>query len=73
MRESGRWMDTDLKDMRGIDFALGDKVVKAKTSGRAVNIEIAEVTRIEEGKLYLSGSKVPVNFPGRLLIVTKIF
>jgi hypothetical protein len=66
-------MSIDLVDMLGKGFQIGDKVAKAQTSGRAVNLEIGEVTRIDNGRLYLSGSKVPVNFPGRLLVVTKLF
>lgn len=69
----GVWMDTDLVDMLGREFVVGDKVVKAATSGRAVNLLIGTVTRIENGKMYLDNSKVPINFPGRLLIVTKLF
>ena len=33
-------------------------------------LEVVPVTRVENGKVYLSGSKVAINFPGRLLIVT---
>jgi len=72
-RQEGNWMSQKLKDMRGQSFVVGDKVVKACTSGRAVNISICEVTRIEDGKMYLDGSKVAINFPGRLLIVTKLY
>ena len=72
-RTTGNWMSVKLKDMRGKSFAIGDKVAKACTSGRAVNLEIGEGTRIEEGKMYLDGSKVAIRFPGRLLIITKLY
>lgn len=72
-RLEGNWMSTKLKDMLGKTFAVSDKVAKACTSGRAVNLEIGEVTRIEDDKMYLDGSKVAIRFPGRLLIVTKVF
>lgn len=70
---TGNWMSNELKDLRNQEFIVGDNVVKAVSSGRAVNIEIATVTRIENGKMYLDNSKVAINFPGRLLIVTKLF
>ena len=70
---TGNWMRTSLHDLRCKPFSVGDKVVRAVSSGRAVNIEIAEVTRIDGEKMYLSSSKVPVNYPGRLLIVTELF
>lgn len=68
-RKFGSWMSEKLMDMYGRELIVGDKVAKAATSGRAVNISICEVTRIENGKLYLDNSKVPVVYPGRLLIV----
>lgn len=71
-RIEGKWMATDLVDMQGRSFAIGDKCAKAATSGRAVNLNICTVTRIENGKLYLDNSKVAINYPGRLLIVTEI-
>lgn len=73
MRTSGNWMSTELKDMRGIEFKVGDVVARAQKSGQAVNIEIVDVTRIEDGKLYVNNSKVKVNFPGRLLIVNELY
>jgi hypothetical protein len=73
-RERGKWMETEAKDMRGRDFKMGDKFAKACTSGRAVNLEICTITRIDDnGKIYANGSKVPINFPGRCLIVNEIF
>lgn len=68
-REYGRWCDTGLKDMRGEVFQVGDEVAKAVSGGRAVNLSICVVTRIEDGKMYLNGSHVAVHYPGRLLIV----
>jgi len=73
MRQSGNWMSAVALDMRGTEFKVGDKAVRAKSSGRAVNIEVVDITRIEDGKIYCAGSKVAVNFPGRLLIVTPLF
>lgn len=72
-RETGNWMSSSLKDMRGQVFVVGDKVAKAFTSGRSVNLSVCTVTRIENGNMYLDGSKVAIRFPGRLLIVTKIY
>ncbi len=69
----GDWMSTDLKDMRGQEFKVGDKIVRAMTSGRAVNLELCEVSSIDGGKIYLDGSKRAMNFPGRMLIVTSLY
>ena len=65
-------METDPVDLLGKEFAVGDNVVRSTTSGRASSIEIVEVTKIECGRVFLGGSKVPVNYPSRLLIVTKL-
>ena len=65
-----KWCDTDLVDMLGREFSVGDKVVRATTSGRASSIEIVEVTKLENGRVYVGGSRAPINYPGRLLIVT---
>ena len=71
---TGNWMETTkLVDMRGVPFELKDKVARAYTSGYAANLQISEVTRIENGKIYLDNSKVGINYPGRLLVVNKVF
>jgi hypothetical protein len=67
-----KWNATDPVDLLGNEFEIGDNVVRACTSGRASSIEIVEVTKIDCGRIYVGGSKQPVNYPGRLLIVTKI-
>lgn len=66
------WMATDAKDKLGRKFKIGDQVARATSSGRAVNLDICEVTRLEDGKVYLDNSKAHVHFPVRLLIVTAI-
>jgi hypothetical protein len=71
--QRGNWRSTDIVDMFGNQFAIGDKVARAYTSGRSSNLEIRTVTRIENGHIYLNGSHVAINYPGRLLIVTKLF
>jgi hypothetical protein len=65
-------MDTDPRDMLGKELAVGDRVAKAATSGRAVNLSIGNVTRVENGKVYLDNSKVAINYPGRLLIINEV-
>ena len=72
-RETGTWMSSALRDMRGQEFVVGDKVAKAYSSGRSVNLSVCTVTRIEDGNMYLDGSKVAIRYPGRLLIVTKVY
>ena len=66
-------MSTDAVDMFGKEIAVGDRVARACTSGRAVNLEICAVTRAENGKIYLDNSKVAVNYPGRLLVINALF
>jgi hypothetical protein len=69
----GKWMGTDLVDMQGKSYAVGDIVARGVKSGYAVSIEIVEVTRIEDDKIYVGGSKVPIKYPQRLLIVTGFY
>lgn len=70
---TGNWMSTDLVDMRQRQFKVGDKVARATVSGRSANLMVSEVTHIANGNVYLDGSKVKINYPGRLLIVTEMF
>lgn len=72
-RELGKWMSTNLKDMRGVDFVVGDYVAKAYMSGRSANVSVCRVTKIDGDKMYLDNSKVAIRYPGRLLIVTKVY
>lgn len=71
-RLEGDWTSAELSDMLGSPFTVGDCVAKAFASGHCANISIARVTRIEDGKLYLSESKVPIKFPGRLLNLSRL-
>lgn len=66
----GDWMSTDPVDMTGRAFQVGDWVVKACTSGRAVNLEVRRVDRVQGGKVYLGrGNKRALDFPGRCVIL----
>jgi hypothetical protein len=51
-------------------LAVGDMVYRAKLTHRRGSpyIYIAEVTRIENGKLYLDNSKSPIVYPDRLVL-----
>lgn len=71
-RPTGDWRSSKLLDMLGKPFTIGDHVVKAYSSGRAVNLTRGIVTRIEDGKMYLDNSHVAIHFPGRLLIINKL-
>lgn len=71
--EHGNWMATSLKDLRGISYVVGDYVAKADISGRSANLRVSKVTRIENGSMYLDDSKVAIRYPGRMLIVTKLY
>lgn len=72
-RHEGDWMSEDLVDAFGREIKAGDKVARACTSGRAVNLEFATVREIKNGKVYLDISKVPINYPGRLLVINEIW
>jgi hypothetical protein len=72
-RIEGNWGSSQLLDVRGQAFVVGDIVARAFTSGMACNLEVVEITEIKNGKLYLNGSKSPIQCPGRLLIVSSMF
>jgi hypothetical protein len=55
--------------MKGFAFNEGCKVIRAVMWGKSPRLEECEVTRIENGKLYLDNSKQPMKYPERLLIV----
>lgn len=63
---------TEPIDMLGNKLKVGDSVARPYRSGNSAYMEICEVTRIENGNVYLSGSKVPLNYPGRCLIINEI-
>lgn len=67
------WVDSELQDIFGVNFQVGDKVARAGLCGRVAELSIATVTRIENDKLYLDGSKVAIKYPGRLLIITSLY
>lgn len=56
-----------IKDKFGNELTVGDSVYRAVTSVRTPVIYIAKVTEIRDGKLYLDDSKVPINYPSRLI------
>ena len=72
-RMNPEWCSKDCKDALGVEFKAGDKIVRACTSGRASNLEFAEVREVKNGRVYLSGSKTPIIYPSRLLIINKIY
>ena len=57
-------------DLQGRRFSVGDKIARARVNGRSPYLAIETVTRIDQyDQIYTDGSKVPVKFPNRLLIV----
>lgn len=46
-----------MKDKFGNDLKVGDSVLRAYRQGNRAGIEVRTVERIENGKLYLDGSK----------------
>lgn len=70
------YQGTELKDMLGNEYLVGDRVVRGKVIGSvstSQDIEILEVTEIKNGRVYLNGATRPVKYPGRMIIVTKVF
>ena len=58
-----------MKDMKGFAFTEGCTVIRATLYGKSPRLEECEVTRIEDGKIYLDDSKQPMRYPERLLII----
>lgn len=58
-----------MKDKNGFAFNVGCKVARAVIFGKSPIIDICEVTRIEDGKMYLDNSKQAMKYPERLLII----
>ena len=58
-----------MKDMKGFAFNVGCKVARAVMWGKSPKLDICEVTRIEDGKIYLDDSKQAIRYPDRLLII----
>jgi hypothetical protein len=56
-------------DMKGFAFNEGCKVARAVMWGKSPKLDICEVTKIADGKLYLDNSKQAIRFPERLLII----
>lgn len=66
----GALMDAIIsKSFNHIEFAVGQKILRAITSGRTALLEQRTVSRIENGKLYLDDSKVAIIYPNRLWIL----
>ncbi len=62
-----------LEDTLKRPIHVGDTVARAAVAGRSAYIEIRRVTRIENEKIYLDDSKVPIKYPCRLLVITSIY
>ena len=58
-------------DALGAPINVGDTVVRGVSlnKGGSCGLEVRQVSKIVEGKVYLNGSPVPVKFPERLAIV----
>ena len=81
----GTWQDQTPFDMTGQRISPGDWLVKTYQSGRSCNLEIRQVREVRPPKpkkladwepeqdftprVFLDDSKVPVQYPGRCLII----
>lgn len=55
-----------MKDFLGNEFTIGDRVIRTRMQGNSPYLEIQKITDIRDGKLYLDGSKQPIQYPERL-------
>lgn len=62
-----------LVDCLGRPLAVGDRVCRGVSFGRSAGLEFTTIREIKNGKVYLAGSKVPLNYPARLFIVNDTF
>jgi hypothetical protein len=58
------------KSKNSLNFVVGQTVLRAVTSGRTAYLCEQVVTRIENGKMYLDNSKVAIQYPERIWILT---
>jgi len=79
----GDWNGLSARDLTGREIEPGMWLVKAYQSGRSSNLEIRQVREVRtvtskdwdgnkvvsEPRVFLDTSKVPVQYPGRCLIV----
>ena len=79
----GNWQGEDARDLTGCPIEPGVWLARAYTSGRSCNLEIRQVREVRtvtsrdwDGKkvvsqprVFLDDSKVPIQYPGRCLIV----
>lgn len=58
-------------DTQGNTFVIGQKVARAAKMFQmdGLYVEIVEVTKVCEDKVYLNGSKQPMKFPNRVVII----
>jgi acyl carrier protein len=63
-----------VNDMLGRQFQISDNVARARSrSTSSGDIQISTVTRVDGDKVFLDNSKVPLNYPERVLIINGIF
>lgn len=67
-----RFMSHELMDIFGFEIKIGDRLLKPQMEGRSAILVRCIVTSIQNGKMYLDGSKVPVQFPGRCINISAL-
>ena len=71
----GDWQGTAAMDMTGRPIEPGMWLVKTYQSGRSCNLEIRQVRDVRQTRqdgprrVFLDDSRVPIEYPGRCLIV----
>ena len=63
----------ELVDALGKPLSVGDRVVRGASFGRSAGLEFTTIADIRNGRVYLASSKVPLNYPSRVLIVNELF
>jgi hypothetical protein len=59
-------------DVRGVKFKVGQRVARAAKYFRVdgLHVQVCEVTRVEDEKVYLDYSPKALNFPDRVAILS---
>lgn len=58
------------EDFNGLPFSVGDRVVRAMPSGAgSAELKYCIVTKIQNGKVYLDNSHVPMRYSRKSLMI----
>lgn len=61
--------DDNCVDVRGLSFRMNDSVARLVDDRNGLRVKTCTVTKIENSRVYLDHSHVPIHFPERLAII----